>query len=144
MAESDYQVVEFGPMESWGAFFGGYSPQTLAPGRKFVDREMDLGYFGVSLNSRVPGEGVDYWHSHSVLEELYLFLEGEGEMGLDDRVVPVKAGTAVRVGQGVLRTWRCAPTSPVPLKWICIRAGGARLKDIPKDAAPIRDRPLPW
>jgi uncharacterized cupin superfamily protein len=140
----NYEVFQYGPLDRWGAFYGGYSPQTQAPGRKFIDKEMELEFFGVSLNSRVPGEGADYWHAHSILEELYLFLEGEGELALDDAIIPVKAGTAVRVGQGVMRTWRCTPSSPVPLKWICIRGGGARLKDIPRDAAPIRDRPLPW
>jgi mannose-6-phosphate isomerase-like protein (cupin superfamily) len=141
---ANYEIFEYGPMDTWGRFFGGYSPQTQAPGRKFVDKEMDLEFFGVSLNSRLPGEGADYWHAHSILEELYLFLEGEGELALDDTIIPVKAGTAVRVGQGIMRTWRCSPQSPMPLKWICIRGGGAKLKEIPRDATPIRDRPLPW
>jgi len=139
-----YQIMEFGPMSSWGDFYGGFSAESMAPGRKFVDKEMDLDFFGVSINSRSPGEGADYWHAHSILEELYLFLEGEGELALDDTIIPVKAGTAVRVGQGVMRTWRATPGSPVPLKWICIRGGGARLKDIPRDAAPNREIPLPW
>jgi mannose-6-phosphate isomerase-like protein (cupin superfamily) len=139
-----YQVFELGSLESWGQYVGGLSPQTTAPGRKFLEKDLALDYFGVSINSRLPGEGADYWHAHSVLEELYLFLEGEGELALDDEVLPVKAGSAVRVGQGVMRTWRCKPDSPVPLKWICIRAGGAKLAEIPRDAQPIRDRPFPW
>lgn len=140
----NYQVYEHGALSTWGAHFGGLSEKSMAPGRFFVEKELPLEYFGVSLNSREPGTGADYWHAHSTLEELYLFLEGEGEMALDDDIINVAAGTAVRVGQGVMRTWRASPNSPGPLKWICIRAGGAKLKDIPKDAAPLRDRPLPW
>lgn len=139
-----YQVYELGPTDTWGNFTGGLSPQTSAPGRRFLDKDMALDFFGVSINSREPGTGADYWHAHSVLEELYLFLEGEGELALDDQVIPVKAGTAVRVGQGVMRTWRAKPDSPTPLRWICIRAGGAKLAEIPRDAQPLRDRPLPW
>ena len=71
-------------------------------------------------------------------------MDGEGELALDKEVLAVKAGSAVRVGPGVLRTWRCSPASPVSLKWICIRAGGAKLAEIPRDAWPITDQPMPW
>jgi uncharacterized cupin superfamily protein len=140
----NYQVYEHGDLRTWGEHFGGLSQESMAPGRFFLDKALPLEYFGVSLNSREPGEGADYWHAHSTLEELYLFLEGEGEMALDDDIIPVRAGTAVRVGQGVMRTWRASQDSPSPLRWLCIRAGGAKLKDIPKDAFPNRERPLPW
>lgn len=138
-----YQILELGPMGRWGDYVGGLSPQTTAPGRHFLDKDVPLDYFGVSINSRLPGEGADYWHSHSVLEELYLFLEGEGEMALDEEVIAVKAGTAIRVGQGVMRTWRASPTSPGPLRWVCIRGGGAKLADI-KDGTLVRDKSFPW
>ena len=70
-------------------------------------------------------------------------------MGLDDEVVPVKAGTAVWVGQGVMRVWRCTPNSPTALKWLCIRAGGDRLANLSgthSDATKVTatERPLPW
>ena len=139
-----YQIFELGPMQQWGDYVGGISPQTQAPGRHFLDQDVALEYFGVSINSRLPGAGADYWHAHSVLEELYLFLEGEGELALDDEIIPVKAGTAVRVGQGVMRTWRASPDSAGPLRWICIRAGAGKLAEMPKDATPLRDRPFPW
>jgi uncharacterized cupin superfamily protein len=139
-----YQIFELGALHTWGEHFGGMSPATSAPGRRFLDKDMALDFFGVSVNSREPGTGADYWHSHSVLEELYLFLEGEGEMALDDAVVPVKAGTAVRVAQGVMRTWRATPQSLGPLRWLCIRAGGAKLSEIPKDGTVGRDKPFPW
>lgn len=131
-----YEVHEFGSMDVW--------TDHNSNGRAVIDHAMNLDFFGVSINALLPGKGVDFWHAHSVLEELYLFLEGEGEMALDDEIVPVKGGTAVRVGQGVMRTWRAKPDGEVALKWICIRAGGAKLKDIGRDATPIRERPLPW
>ncbi len=37
----------------------------------------------------LAGEQAGYWHTHSAIEEVYLFLTGQGEMGLDDEVVPV-------------------------------------------------------
>ena len=97
------------------------------PGRLFVERELDLSFFGLTVNSREPGEGAHFWHTHSAIEELYLFLTGTGVMGLDDDVVPVGPGTAVRVDPGVWRTWRAASSSAEPLRWICIRGGDGPL-----------------
>ena len=98
----------------------------------------------MTANAYEPGEQAGYWHSHSVLEELYIFLQGEGQMGLDDDVVDVKAGTVVSVPPGVMRTWRCVPESPTRLTWICIRAGQQPLPPLPDDATPLYDRPQPW
>lgn len=143
---SNYQITNLGALSEWGDFYGGFSVQTSYQGRRLVEREVPLEFFGLTVNSREPGSSVDYWHSHAVLEELYLFLEGEGEMGLDHEVVAVTAGTAIRVGQGVMRIWRCTPSSPTALKWICIRAGGGPLAEVSGDATKIMatERPLPW
>ena len=138
------EITEVGRIGSWGEHFGGFSPQTSLHGRRLLDREIPLEFFGVTVNSRVPGEGADYRHAHSVLEEFYLFLDGEGVMLLGDRVFPVREGTAIRVGQGVMRSWYCLPASPRPLAWLCIRAGAGPIEAIPSDATPLRDAPLPW
>jgi hypothetical protein len=56
----------------------------------------------------------------------------------------VEAGTVVRVGQDVLRTWRAKPESPEQLRWLCIRAGGTELPQFPNDSRRDPDRPMPW
>jgi len=109
-----------------------------------VDHETTGDVIGITANSYEPGEEVGYWHSHSILEEVYVFLEGEGQMGLDSEVVNVKAATVVQVSPGVMRTWRALPESPTNLKWICIRAGQKPLPAVPDDAEPIRGLPMPW
>lgn len=119
-------------------------PETNKQGRRVVDHELDSEVIGLSVTAYEPGEEAGYWHSHSQLEEVYVFLEGAGQMGLDDDLVEVGAGTVVHVGIGVMRTWRCKPDSPTQLRWICIRAGGGPLEAIPSDASPIRDIPMPW
>ena len=144
-----YRIAEVGALDEWGDFFGGFSPESSYLGRRVLEKELETEFIGITVNSRLPGDGVDFWHSHAKLEELYLFLDGEGEMGLDDEVVPVKAGTAVWVGQGVMRVWRCTPGSPTALKWLCVRAGGDRLANLSgthSDATKVMssERPLPW
>ena len=65
-------------------------------------------------------------------------------MGLDDDLVEVEAGTVVRVGQNVWRTWRARPDSPGELRWLCIRAGGEPLPKFPDDSTRDEARAMPW
>lgn len=144
MSMTGFSVTELGPLASWHDYIGGFRPARTRNGRRVVDHELTGDVIGMTANSTQPGEEAGYWHSHAVLEELYVFLEGEGQMGLDDVVVDVHAGTVVSVSPGVMRTWRCTPESPVPLRWLCIRAGQNPLPPIPDDAQPITDVPMPW
>ena len=92
-----------------------------------------------------PSEPVDATHAlHAQIEELYVFLSGTGQMGLDGDVVDVTAGSVVRVGQGVWRTWRALPDSPGQLRWLCIRAGGGPIAHMPDDSERDTERPAPW
>lgn len=139
-----FERVELGALETWRDHFGGFRPETSRDGRRVVDHEVQMQYIGMTANSMLPGEQAGYWHTHAQVEELYVFFTGRGEMGLDDVVAPVGPGTAIRVGQGVWRTWRATPDSPEPLTWICIRAGGTELERIPGDATRSTERAMPW
>ena len=137
-------MTEIGPMDSWRHTFGGFVPETERQGRRVVDHELGGDVIGMTATAYEPGNEAGYWHSHSQLDELYVFLEGEGQMGLDDEVIDVHPGTVVQVGTGVMRTWRAKPDSPTELRWLCIRAGVTPLPAIPDDAEAIADIPMPW
>jgi len=141
---SDFQVIEVGGLDDWRAHYGGFVPERSRDGRRILDHELPMQFIGVTANSLAPGEEAGYWHSHASDEELYVFLAGAGQMGLDDEVVTVGPGTTIRVGQGVLRTWRCLPESESNLRWLCIRGDGGDLPHLPDDAERIVDRPTPW
>lgn len=141
---SDYEVVEIGAPDQWREHFGGFDQARSRSGRRIVDHELTMQYIGMSANALAPGEEAGYWHSHAKIEELYVFLAGTGEMGLDEDVITVAAGTVVRVGQGVLRTWRALPESESELRWLCIRAGGSTLPHFPDDSSRAPGRPMPW
>jgi uncharacterized cupin superfamily protein len=141
---SNFEVTSIGALDQWRSHVGGFTEVSTREGRRVIDHELAMQYIGVTANALVPGEQAGYWHAHSEVEELYIFLEGEGEMALDDQLVPVSAGSTVRVGQNVRRTWRCTPDSPTELKWLCIRAGGAELTHIPSDAQRDTESPQPW
>jgi len=141
---SDYQVIEIGAQQDWRAFHGGFDEARSRDGRRVVDHELTMQYIGMTANALVPGEQAGYWHVHEKVEELYVFLGGVGQMGLDDDVIDVAEGTVVRVGQGVWRPWRAQPDSPGELRWLCIRSGGESLPHMPDDSRRDPDRPMPW
>ncbi len=141
---SDYQVLEIGGLDQWRGHFGGFRPQTSRDGRRVVDHELPMQYIGMTANAYEPGEEAGYWHTHSHIEELYVFLTGTGQMALDDDIVDIAAGTVVRVGQLVWRTWRCLPDSTEQLRWLCIRSGGEQIAHLPDDSQRDPARPSPW
>lgn len=135
---SNYEIVEIGGIDAWAAF------TEPAPGKRFVDKEMAAQFVGLSANSLEPGGEAPFWHDHSVIEEVYVFLTGRGQLALDDDVVDVQAGSVVRVGPGVWRAWRSAPDGTEPLTWLCIRGGGGALGEIGNDGELDQERPMPW
>ena len=141
---SDYEILELGAPDDWRAYVGGFRPTTTRDGRRVVDHELATEFIGMTANAFVPGEEAGYWHTHDDIEELYVFLAGEGQMGLDDEVVDVGPGTVVRVAQGVWRTWRCLPSSAGELRWLCIRAGGGMIAHLPNDSHRDDERASPW
>jgi len=142
--ENSYEVVSIGALDDWRSHFGGFTPAKARDGRRVVDHELAMQYIGLTANALEPGEQAGYWHAHSRVEELYVFLEGRGQMGLDDEVVEVGPGSVVRVAQNVWRTWRARPDSPGELRWLCIRAGGEQLPELPNDSTRSEDRAMPW
>ncbi len=98
---SGYQVVEIGALDEWRDHHGGFDAARSRDGRRVVDHELTVQYIGMTANALEPGEQAGYWHVHAKIEEVYVFLGGRGQMGLDDDVVEVGPGTVIRVGQGV-------------------------------------------
>lgn len=140
---SDYSVLQTGAPEKWREYFGGFRDAESRDGRRVVDHQLEMQYIGLTLNALEVGEDAGHWHSHSNVEEVYVFISGHGQMGLNDDVIDVVPGSIVRVGQGVWRTWRVHPDSKDLLRWLCIRSGGEALPYFPEDAT-RRDHPMPW
>ena len=134
-----YKAMELGDLDTWQDVEG-----PLGKGKRFVDWDLEMKYMGMSTNAVDAGKSAPYWHSHSKEEEMYIFLAGKGQMGLNDEVVEVEAGTTVRVSPGTWSTWRALPDSPEQLRFLCVRAGGTELPRIGHDATIDRERPLPW
>jgi len=141
---ANYEVINVGAPAQWRDYYGGFRPDSSRDGRRVVDHEMKNQFIGITVNALEPGEEAGYWHDHSEIEEVYFFISGLGQMGLGDDLVEVEAGSVVRVGQNVMRTWRAKPESTEQLRWLCLRAGNTELPEFPTDGTRIFDLPMPW
>ena len=82
-----YEVVNVGALEQWRDHTGGWSDHNTREGRRVVDHEFNNQYIGLTVNALIPGQEDSYWHDHAEVEEVYIFLTGRGQMGLDDDVM---------------------------------------------------------
>lgn len=136
-----FQVRSYGGLGAWADFVLPHPKFGLVPGKQFLRSELGLTGIELSLNSLAPGKAIPFLHGHRQNEELYLFLSGHGQMLLDDQVIEVAAGTAVRVAPPVLRSWR--NTGSEALTCICIQAKQGSLSQATaadgfmSDAAPV-------
>ena len=126
-----WQLVETGPMSSWSDYVLQRAQLTMK-GKDFLGEKLGLTGMEISINAMPPGQSVPFAHSHKQNEELYLFLTGKGQMLLDNQVIDIGPGTAVRITPPVLRCWRNTGTEPLTCIVIQAKAGAleqATVKD---------------
>jgi mannose-6-phosphate isomerase-like protein (cupin superfamily) len=79
----------------------------------------------VSLNRMAAGQAVPFLHSHKQNEEVYIFLEGEGTLVIDDDEIQVGEGSLVRVDPEGKRQIKAADDSG--LFYVCVQASAGSL-----------------
>jgi uncharacterized cupin superfamily protein len=99
---------------------GEAGPLQLLDAKLFLGQALGFTGMEVSLNRAVPGQTSPFVHDHRRHEELYLFLDGEGQFQVDGEVFPVRAGTCVRVAPGGQRAWR--NNGPRDLLFVVVQA----------------------
>jgi quinol monooxygenase YgiN len=76
---------------------------------RFANTALDTRATGISLQSLRPGMRQAFGHRHHAAEEVYVVLGGGGRVCLDDEVVEVTAGDAIRVAPPVARAFEAGP-----------------------------------
>lgn len=90
-------------------------------GKVFLNQLLELTSSEISLNKMPPRTSMPFYHKHRLNEEIYVFLKGEGEFQIDDKVLPIREGTVVRVASEGERCWRNTSTAE-DLLYIVIQA----------------------
>lgn len=91
-------------------------------GKVFLKKMLGLTGAEISVNS-LPGRGeLPFAHKHRLNEEVYLFLNGEGEFHVDEARFAVSEGSVVRVAPEGARWLK--NLGPKPLVYVVIQARG--------------------
>ena len=76
---------------------------------RFARRALGAVGLGISLQRLRPGKRQTFGHRHGVDEELYVVLQGSGQVALDDQVKEVRRLDTIRVAPGSLRAFEAGP-----------------------------------
>jgi mannose-6-phosphate isomerase-like protein (cupin superfamily) len=76
---------------------------------RFAAGDLGLEKSAISLQRLAPGATQPFGHHHRGQEELYVILEGRGQVKLDDDVFDVGPLDAVRVAPEVMRAFSAGP-----------------------------------
>lgn len=137
-----FTANNYGSVPEWAKLVFRHPRLGEVPGKSFLRKDLGLTGMEVSLNSLPAGESISFTHGHKLNEELYLFVSGNGQMLLDETVLEVRAGMAVRISPRVIRCWR--NTGSEPLTCIVIQAQEGSLTQATENDGFIVSRTPPW
>src|SRR5581483_11378283 len=101
----NYTVTKLSEVEDSAPKFG-YGDYQEA---RFANRALGLEQLGMAFHRVKPGKRQGFAHRHDVAEEIYVVLSGSGRLKVDDDIVDVAPGHAIRVGPGATRQWEGGP-----------------------------------
>lgn len=103
----NFTAIDLGPLAQLNQYkFHHPALPREADGKVFLNRLLGLTSSEISLNKLPPRTSIPFYHKHRLNEEIYIFFKGEGEFQIDDKVLPIREGTVVRVAQDGERCWR--------------------------------------
>ncbi len=118
----NYTAAHLGAFDALGQY-GFFHPrrQVQVTGKQFLKETLGTTGTEVSFTRLEPLQAVPFFHSHKQNEELFLIVRGEGEMQIDDDVIPVREGSAVRVATAGERCIRNTSATE-SLVYVCVQA----------------------
>jgi mannose-6-phosphate isomerase-like protein (cupin superfamily) len=126
---SDYTIKRLSDVDD---VFGGKYPGVM----RMLSGPLETEQVAITHRQMPPGSGGKggYGHRHKTQEEIYFVISGTLEFKLDDEVLEVEGGTAVRVPPQVVRSvWNEGPDDAELL------IVSTRIKDVDADAEMIED-----
>lgn len=139
--QQNFTVHESGARQAWPDQVVRL-PGVELPGKAFLRDKLGLTGCEISINSLKPGAGMPFYHAHQQNEEIYIFIQGSGQLQVDDEVIEVREGTTVRIAPAGMRTWR--NNSNEPLLYIVIQARENSLQQCALDDSVLPQRAVSW
>ena len=139
---TNFTAYESGPRKDWPAHTVELPGLGEIPGKLFL-KDM-VGFTGceISINSMAPGAGMPIYHQHKQNEEVYIFIQGKGQVQVDGEVIDVQEGTIVRIAPNGERIWR--NNSNEPLLYIIIQVKENSLIQYGLGDATVPEKAVTW
>lgn len=109
--------------------------------REELHNVLDLTGCEVSVNNLPPMVAVPFVHAHTNNEELYIVIDGKGELYIDGEVVQIAKGDAFRIDPEGHRAIRALEAG---LQFICIQTRKNSLQGFTAEDAKMCDDKAPW
>jgi mannose-6-phosphate isomerase-like protein (cupin superfamily) len=93
---------------------------------RFARRPIEGETLGVSLFTLEPNFRIPFGHKHSGQEEVYVIVRGSGRVKVEDEIVDLHEGDAIRFGTNTMRNMEAGPER---IEYVAFGAG-----DDPADA----------
>ena len=95
----------------------------LQAARNELHEALNLTGAEISVNNLPAGAAVPFVHSHKHNEEIYIVLQGKGQIWVDGTVHEIKAGDCLRIGTGAGRAIRAAEDSAISFVCVQVKEG---------------------
>jgi mannose-6-phosphate isomerase-like protein (cupin superfamily) len=139
---TNFTAYESGPLKSWAVHTVQIPGLGEIPGKIFIKDILGLTGCEISMNSMAPGAGMPIYHQHQQNEEVYIFIQGRGQLQVDGEVIDVQEGSVVRIAPNGERIWR--NNSNEPLLYIVIQIRENSLSQYGLADAIVPEKTLDW
>lgn len=102
----NFTLFESGALAAWKNDEVQLPNGRTVKGKHFIKDALNATGCEISTNALPPGASIPFHHAHKENEEIYIFLQGRGQMQIDDEIFDVREGSIVRVAPAALRIWR--------------------------------------
>lgn len=94
----NFAVVDLGSFSELNQFiFEAPGIPFQLEGKVFLKQLLNLTSAEISINKLPPRKSIPFYHKHRLNEEIYIFIQGQGECQISDRIFNVQQGSVVRV-----------------------------------------------
>ncbi len=109
-------------------------------GRDTLHDRLALTGSEISVNELPAGVSVPFVHAHKQNEEVYIILEGKGQLFLDGEELSIEKDDVIRIDPQAARCFKADDSSA--LKYICIQTQAGSLSQFTEnDGFPVETKP---
>ncbi len=139
---ANFSAADFGKLADIKDYVLELGPGIKIPGKVFGGQATGATGGEFSFQVFAPGQETGFLHTHKNHEELYFFLQGNGEFQVDGEVFPVSEGSVVRVAPDGRRSVRNNGTEPLVM--LCVQYRGNTFTAEDATDGNILNEPVKW